>query len=157
MRTGTLSTIPARSSDDLVRDPFVVTPMLRTDPVVATVNETDDRFYLAESTVPGAGRGVFARVQLAPGECLEVIGILVTPGSIADDCTAYGDAYKYQVDDRLLLPVGYGGMVNHSTSPNFEKVIEDGRLWFRTTREVAPGEELFLRYSDYAQERFGLA
>jgi SET domain-containing protein len=120
------------------------------------VDETDDRFYLAESTIPGAGRGVFARVPLQAGDCLEVIGVLVAPGSEADRSTTYGDAYKYQVDGLLLLPVGYGGMVNHSNRPNMEKLIQGRRLWFRATREIAAGEELFLQYSDYARTRFGL-
>ena len=130
--------------------------MTRTAPLTPTVQENDHRFYVAASTIPGAGRGVFAREHLQAGDCLEVLGILVAPGSISDLCTAYGDAYKYRVNGKLLIPLGFGGMVNHSSYPNLEKVIEHDRLWFRAIRAIAPKEELFLCYSEYARERFRL-
>jgi hypothetical protein len=122
------------------------------------LNETDPRFLVADSTLPGAGRGLFARVPLAPGDVLAVVGVLVAPGSVADDCTRYADAYKFRAGDRLLIPAGYAGLVNHSkTRANLEKVVASHEVWLRVTRPVAAGEELFFCYSDYAQERFGLS
>ena len=38
-------------------------------------------------------------------------------------CTRYADGYKYRVGKHLLIPVGYGGMVNHGSTPNLEQVI----------------------------------
>jgi hypothetical protein len=120
-------------------------------------NETDNRFLVAESTIPGAGKGVFAKTALAEGELLEIIGVLVQRDSIADQCTHYADEHKVRVgDDYLLIPVGFGGMVNHSSSPNTEKVIEGERAYLRALRPIEAGEELFFTYSEYAQERFGL-
>src|SRR5687767_9550835 len=116
----------------------------------------DDRFYIRASTIPGAGRGLFARQPLRIGDRLEVIGCLVAAASIADSCTAYADEHKFRVGDKLLLPFGYGGMVNHSLNGNMEKVIEGERLHLRVTRPVAIDEELFFTYSEYAQARFGL-
>lgn len=118
--------------------------------------EADDRFYVAESTVPGAGRGLFARVALSAGERLEVIGVLVRPGSLADDCTRFADEYKLRAGDMLLIPLGFGAMVNHSGTPNLEKVFEDERLYLCASRPVQAGEELFFEYSAYARERFGI-
>lgn len=121
------------------------------------VEETDDRFYLAESTIPRAGDGLFARVPLAKGDRLKVLGAVVGPESVSDRCTRYADEHKLRFGDLLLIPLGYGGMVNHSSSkPNLEKVIEGETLYLQTTRAVEAGEELFFCYSDYAQERFGL-
>jgi hypothetical protein len=122
----------------------------------AVVNETDERFYVAASTIPGAGSGLFARIPLSAGARLEVIGVLVLADSVSDRCTTYADTHKFRVGHRLLIPLGYGGMVNHSLTPNLEKVIEGDHVFLQAMRGVAAGEELFFCYSEYAQERFGL-
>jgi hypothetical protein len=124
---------------------------------VILAGESDPRFFIADSTIPGAGRGLFARVDLAVGERLAVVGVLIEAGSVADDCTRYADAYKFRAGERLLIPVGYAGLVNHSPAgANLEKVVEGDEVFLRVVRPVRAGEELFFCYSDYAQERFGL-
>lgn len=116
--------------------------------------ETDERFCLQPSTIPGAGLGCFTRVPLRQGDRLEVIGMLIEPDSATDRCTAYADEYKVRVGDKLLIPCGYAGMVNHAALANVRKVEEKDRLFLEAVRDIAAGEELFFRYSDYAQERF---
>jgi hypothetical protein len=124
---------------------------------VTIADETDPRFFVADSTIPGAGRGLFARVALAAGESLAVVGVLVRAGSVADDCTRFADAYKFRVGDCLLIPTGYAALVNHSMArANLEKVVAGREVYLRVIRPVAAGEELFFCYSEYAQERFGL-
>ena len=109
------------------------------------------------STVPGAGRGLFAKVPLATGDRLELVGVLVERDTISDECTHFADEHKVRVGERLLLiPMGLGGMVNHSSAPNMEKVIEGERAFLEALRPIEVGEEVFFRYSDYAQQRFGL-
>lgn len=120
------------------------------------LDETDDRFEVRESTIPGAGFGVFARVDLPAGAVLEVIGVLVRRESVSDRCTHFADHHKFRVGDRLLIPVGFGGLVNHSTTPNLDKVIDGDRVLLRTLRAVAAGEELFFRYPAAAIERLGI-
>src|SRR5262249_15243493 len=126
--------------------------------VLTTADETDPRFFVADSTIAGAGRGLFARIDLAAGESLRVVGVLIASGSVADDCTRFADAYKFRVGDYLLIPTGYAALVNHSKArANLEKVVTGHEVFLRTTRPVAAGEELFFCYSEYAQERFGLS
>lgn len=121
------------------------------------ISEPDPRFHIADSVVPGAGRGLFAKTPLAAGEELRVIGILVPADTASDECTRYADAYKFRVGDALLIPVGYAAMVNHSSqAPNMEKVTVGDALFLRTLRPIAVGEELLFRYSAYAQTRFQL-
>jgi hypothetical protein len=124
-----------------------MTPLLR---------ETDDRFAVRPSTIPGAGRGTFAVVGLPAGAVLEVIGVRVPRESASDECTHFADHHKFRVGDSLLIPVGFGGCVNHSTTPNLEKVVEGERVFLRAIRPIAAGDELFFRYPDAALERFGL-
>ena len=99
---------------------------------------------------------MFARVLLAEGERLEVLGPLIRADSIADACTVYADQHKFRVGGLLLLPVGYGGMVNHSRTPNLCKIIEGDRVYLQALRIIQPGEELFYTYPDTALVRFGL-
>ena len=110
--------------------------------------ENDERFYVNTSTIPGAGDGLFAKTFLAEGKRLEVIGVLVPAGSVSDVCTRYADCYKFRVGDLLLIPLGFGGMVNHSRNPNLKKVIDGQRVYLRTTRPIHPGEELFFTYGE---------
>lgn len=121
------------------------------------VDETDDRFYVAESTLPEAGNGLFAKVALNEGDRFEVIGALVLRESISDLCSHYADDHKFRVGDYLLIPLGFGGMANHSVNPNLEKVFEgENRVFLRALRRIETGEELFFTYTPYAQGRFGL-
>jgi SET domain-containing protein len=121
------------------------------------IAESDPRFYVADSAVPGAGRGLFARVSLAAGEDLPVVGVFIPANSTSDECTRYADEHKFRVGDSLLIPVGYGSMVNHSAhAPNMEKVLVGNAVHLRTLRPIAAGEELLFRYSEYAQTRFRL-
>ncbi len=113
-----------------------------------TITENDDRFYVDVSTLPGAGNGLFARTPLDEGDRLEVIGVLVPAGSTSDACTRYADPHKFRVGDLLLIPLGYGGMVNHSQRPNMEKVIESHSVYLRATRTISAGEELTFQYGD---------
>ena len=118
-------------------------------------NEIDTRFFIARSRIFDAGYGLFAAQPMKAGDTLMAIGILIDRESLADRCTAYADAYKFRVGDKLLIPIGFAGMVNHSSdAPNLEKVIDGHELTLRALRDIAPGEELLFEYSQYAQERF---
>ncbi len=104
-----------------------------------------------------AGRGLFTRRALPKGHTIRVAGQLVKRHSFEDRCTRYADAYKFRVGVYLLIPIGIGGMVNHSATPNLEKAVRSKTLHLRTLRAIAPGEELFFAYSRYAQNRFYVA
>jgi SET domain-containing protein len=47
-------------------------------------------------------------------------------------------------------------MVNHSPTPNLQKVFEGDRLYLEALRDLAADEEVFFTYTPYAQEAFGL-
>ncbi|MEO7273887.1 MAG: SET domain-containing protein-lysine N-methyltransferase [Vicinamibacterales bacterium] len=118
------------------------------------VDESDPRFYVAPSMIPGAGQGLFARVPLPAGERLAVTGMRVIRGSASDLCTAFADEYKFRVGDDLLIPCGLAAMANHSSQPNLHKVVVAEALFLELTRAVMAGEELCFAYSEYARERY---
>jgi SET domain-containing protein len=44
-----------------------------------------------------------------------------------------------------------GGFINHSETPNCEKIMHDevGVMWLRATRDIKEGEELTIKYTLY--------
>lgn len=124
---------------------------------MAILDESDDRFYAGPSTIPGGGRGLFARVPLRAGERLAVVGVLLRRDSAADRHTAFADEYKFRAGDHVLIPFGVAAMANHSSQPNIEKVIEGDAVFLQLLRDVNADEELCFAYSEYARARFGIA
>jgi len=121
------------------------------------INEEDDRFYVADSTLPGAGNGLFTKVPIRKGDRLEVVGVMVRRDSTSDRCSHFCDHHKFRVgEDLLLIPLGFAAMVNHSPTPNLQKVLEGDCLYLEALRDLAANEELFFSYAPYAQEAFGL-
>lgn len=117
-------------------------------------NESDARFYIAKSTIKGAGKGLFAKIAIAKGDKLEVLGVLVPAKSLADRCTTYADAYKFRIGKYLLIPTGLGGIANHSDTPNAKKIIKGSRVYLIALRDINKGEEVLYIYGAYAQKRF---
>lgn len=118
--------------------------------------EADDRFVIGRSTVPGAGLGVFAVTALPTGATLDVIGVKVPADSHQDQCTHFADHHKFRVGDMVLIPLGFAALVNHSTTPNMERVAKPGGVALRAIREITAGEELFFQYSPAALARLGM-
>lgn len=138
------------------------------------IQEKDDRFYIAESTQPGAGRGLFAARDIKKGEDLEVVGVAVEMGSPADVCTSYADAYKFAADysdsyTRHIIPMGYAGMVNHANEEkdrnvDIKYVKKRGVVVcvYQFLRDVRKDEEVLGDYgdgwrglSDWSKKRLG--
>ena len=84
------------------------------------------------------------------------MGVRIEPGSAADRCTAYADRHKFCHADRLIIPLGYAGMVNHSANPNMARCERDGKLFLRALRDIAADEELFHTYNQDALRRMQL-
>jgi hypothetical protein len=118
------------------------------------VKKSRHRFIVRSSTIARAGRGVFAGVPMGKGERLRVTGFLVRRGSLADRCAHYADPYKFRVGRDLLIPTGYGGLVNHSLRPNLVKIRAGKKIYLEARRAIATGEELFLKYGGDAVKRF---
>ncbi len=115
------------------------------------VEEAETRVYIAKSSIPRAGKGLFAKTPLAEGDTLEVVGVLVRAGSVEDEATRYADPYKFRAGEHLLIPTGLAAMVNHSTAPNMEKVVEGQRVSLRALRPIAKDDELTFVYGERAR------
>ena len=105
---------------------------------------------------PVHGRGVYATRALAEGERLfEYRGEVITwPEALArhpHDPAHPDHTFYFHIDDEHVIDGNVGGnssrWINHACCPNCEADEISGRVFIRTLRRVAPGEELFFDYA----------
>jgi uncharacterized protein len=65
--------------------------------------------------------------------------------------------FLFAIDDEVVIDAAVDGnearWINHSCDPNCDAVIDDGRIWIESIREIAPGEELAYDYAYILEER----
>lgn len=116
--------------------------------------ELPEKIYVADSTLPGAGRGVFAKELIREGECIERCPVIALPDAKDRDRLRKTGLVNYYFlwgdkRDRTAICLGWGSVYNHSFSPNarYEKVMEDRRMDFFALRDISPGEEILVNYN----------
>ena len=120
----------------------------------------EDRFEIRPSSKHGLG--AFATQHIASGtRLIEYAGARMTPAE-ADE--RYPDVdgvahvtYLFAIDDEIVIDASVDGndarFINHSCDPNCDAIVEDGRIWIDTIRDVVPGEELAYDYAFILPER----
>jgi SET domain-containing protein len=112
-------------------------------------------FEVRESTIPGAGLGLFARVPIGLEETIGYYsGDLITWDQLAAG-TYSGSRYIFAISRKMLVvaegpnanPTRY---INHSAEPNAFAVVSTRWKTVRieAVQPIAPGEEIFLNYGD---------
>jgi uncharacterized protein len=108
------------------------------------------------------GLGAFATRRIARGtRLIEYTGERLTPAQ-AD--ARYPDTpgerhhtFLFAIDDDVVVDAAVGGnesrWINHSCAPNCDAVIDQGRIWIETIRDVEVGEELAYDYAYVLEER----
>jgi hypothetical protein len=108
------------------------------------------------------GLGAFATSAMLSGvRLIEYAGQRLTPAA-AD--ARYPDVegerhhtFLFAIDDHVVVDAAVGGnearFINHSCAPNCDAVIDDGRIWIETIRDIAAGEELAYDYALVLPER----
>ena len=112
------------------------------------------------------GLGAFATRPIPAGvRLIEYAGARLTP---ADADAKYPDipgerhhTYLFAIDDddgtEVVVDAAVDGnearFINHSCAPNCDAVVEYGRIWIETIRDIAVGEELAYDYAYVLEER----
>ena len=109
------------------------------------------------------GLGVFATRKIPKGtRLIEYTGERLTSDESdarypEDDPSGNHHTFLFSIDDDVVIDAAFGGndarWINHSCDPNCDAVIEDGRLWIETIRDVKRGEELAYDYAYELEER----
>lgn len=124
---------------------------------------TDDAFPFEIRPSPIQGLGAFASRFIPAGvRLIEYAGQRLTPAE-ADARYPDGDderhhTFLFAIDDPdVVIDAAVDGnearFINHSCDPNCDAVIDGGRVWIETIRDVAPGEELAYDYAFVLEER----
>jgi uncharacterized protein len=65
--------------------------------------------------------------------------------------------FLFAIDDEWVIDAGVNGnaarWINHSCDPNCDAIVENGRIWIETIRDVPPGVELAYDYALTLPER----
>jgi uncharacterized protein len=108
------------------------------------------------------GLGAFATRRIPSGtRLIEYAGERLTPqqadARYPDDESGRHHTYLFAIDDDVVIDAAVNGnearFINHSCDPNCDAVIEDGRIWIETLRDVEPGEELAYDYAYVLEEK----
>lgn len=101
------------------------------------------------------GHGVFAVERIPADTTVEECPHLRIRKA---ECSGIIDDYVFGLDEDTTeseedeacysLPLGWGSLLNHDDAPNIEYWHDQERdlIIFYTTREIAPGEQLFIDY-----------
>jgi SET domain-containing protein len=111
---------------------------------------------------PMQGLGAFATRRIAAGtRLIEYTGERLTP---AESDARYPEVagerhhtFLFAIDDEIVIDAAVNGnearFINHSCDPNCDAIVDDGRIWIETIRDIASGEELAYDYAYVLEER----
>ena len=96
---------------------------------------------------------------------VEYAGERLTPAEAdaryPEDGTAPHHTFLFAIEDddgsEVVIDAAVDGndarYINHSCAPNCDAIVERGRIWIETIRDVEPGEELAYDYAFILEER----
>ncbi|MEO8524649.1 MAG: SET domain-containing protein-lysine N-methyltransferase [Caldimonas sp.] len=100
------------------------------------------------------GKGVFATAPIAEGmRIIEYTGPMITWKQAQKrhphDPDQPNHTFFFHIDDKHVidgLPGSAAKWINHACDPNCEADEDGGRVWIKSLRDIAPGEELNYNY-----------
>ncbi len=100
--------------------------------------------------IPGKGRGIIALKQIAEGEVIEQVPVIIVPDPQWEiiEQTALKDYYLYWDEHSCAIPLGYCAFYNHSENANasFIRHRKDCMLEIKALRDIEAHEEITVRY-----------
>ena len=100
------------------------------------------------------GKGVFAAAPIAEGKkIIEYTGLVITWKEAQrrhpHDPDQPNHTFYFHIDDKHVIDGMFGSpakWINHACDPNCEADEDEGRVWIKALRDIAPGEELNYNY-----------
>ena len=119
-----------------------------------------DGLYIAQTNL--AGRGVFCIHDIPKGSMIEIAPVIVLSKAqkLLINLT---ELYNYYFDwdetkESIAIPLGYGGLYNHSKAPNAETCchLDRSEISFITTKDIPAGKEITINYLGDVDHENGL-
>ncbi|MBI4137008.1 SET domain-containing protein-lysine N-methyltransferase [Candidatus Roizmanbacteria bacterium] len=115
------------------------------------VRINDTKINIAQSSIPKAGRGVFAKLPISKNEIIEKCPVLILPREDYPIVkkTILRNYYFMWGRTTAAICFGYGSFYNHSYRPNatYKKRIKEKRVDFIAIKEIKKGEEITVNYN----------
>ncbi len=117
------------------------------------------KIYISSSSLPSAGMGVFARVDIKEGEIIEEAPILIIPDDqlsalvkteLINYFFAWGKGFK-----EGAIAWGYGSLFNHSYEPNanYIKDFENNMIRFVAIENISRDQEIVMNYNGHPGDK----
>lgn len=101
-------------------------------------------------TTAHKGRGVFTAFPIPENSLIEICPVILIPQvqTPSIDQTVLYEYYFIWQNQDLALPLGYGCLYNHSTSPNAEVIYDyDAQeIHIQSIKDIGEGEEITIDY-----------
>ena len=113
---------------------------------------------IAVRKTKGKGRGVFARQDIAQGELLEEVPVIVIPIAAFEgewENITLKSYFFMWTEKTVAISLGYGSIYNHSYDPNalFDFNYRGRTMVYRARRPIAKGEEITINYNYVVEDR----
>lgn len=113
-----------------------------------------NNIYLAQSSIPKAGRGVFAKNQIKKGEIIEVCPVIELSKSDYPHIkqTLLRNYYFMWSDkqDIVALGLGFSSLYNHSyddVNATYIKNFSEHTITFKALRDIQKDQEILVNYN----------
>ena len=109
--------------------------------------------YIDTSRIKSAGRGVFAKVNLRKGQCIErcpVIELSAYDTAAISEGTLISYLYYFGKEkERAVVALGFGSIYNHTSLPNamFKENHQEQIIEFIAIKDIEKDEEITVNYS----------
>lgn len=105
------------------------------------------KVFVSDSTLPGAGLGVFAAESFLCGDTIEICKAIPLV-SVPDNTGLWNHQVAWTEECDAIL-TGAGLLYNHSDFPNVEMIknFDSNLVYVRALRTISYGEELFVKYA----------
>jgi SET domain-containing protein len=103
--------------------------------------------------MPQAGRGVFARVSIQKGECIEECPVIEIPeydvASLSESILLTYIYFFGEKRERLVIVLGFGSIYNHADIPNaaYKENHKEMTVDFIASRDIKKDEEITVNYA----------
>ena len=101
------------------------------------------------------GWGVFCKEKILKGESVEqCYGLIDNYETTPLNAYTFALNTKHRYNNDSLMPLGYGGIYNHSNEPNIAYELIDKIIEFKAIQDIESGDELCHNYGEGYLEKW---